>query len=304
MSSETAVQFLKWFTEHLSRATRILEIILANDFAKVGMGILLVFTFMALFSPLVAPNDPYERAKTPDGEWMKNQPPSLDYPLGTTSQAYPIFSRLVYGTHVAFTAGLLTAVIVGVVGTFAGITAGYFGGYTENIIMRLVDIAYGLPFLPFAIVLILLIGGGSVFSIILAISLILWRGTARVIRSEVLSIKEQPMIDAAKASGAGTPRILFYHIFPKVLPTAVLYSIFAIGWGIIAEAGLSFIGFGNPEAISWGTMLNNAYARNALLQDAWMWIFPPGICIVLFVLSAYMISQGIEEVVNPELREI
>lgn len=280
---------------------RGLRIVFSNDMAKIGLVILLVFTFSAVFAPQVAPHDPHERVTAEDGGWEKGLSPSLEHPLGTTGEAYPIFSRLVYGSRVAFLVGLLTAVIVAGIGTVVGITAGYRGGYVEEFLMRVVDTAYGLPFLPFIIVLIMILGRGYT-SIVLAISLIMWRGTARVIRSEVVSIKEQPMIDAAIASGASDVRILFYHILPKVLPITMLYSVFAIGWAIIAEAGLSFIGFGAPDLISWGLILNNAHTGSALQEGMWIWIFTPGLCVVLFVLSMYFISQGIEELVNPQLR--
>lgn len=187
-----------------------------------------------------------------------------------------------YGTRIAFLIGISTAVIVAGVGTLVGIVAGYRGGYVENLFMRVVDTAYGLPFLPFAIVLIMVLGRGNV-SVVLAISALLWRDTARVIRSEVVSIKEQPMIDAAIASGASDTRIILYYIFPKVLPITMLYSVFAVGWAIIAEAGLSFIGFGDPESISWGRVLNNAHTSNAIQQELWLWIIAPGAPIILFV---------------------
>lgn len=296
--------FFDRIARRIAKVRRTLRIVQSNNLAKIGTAGLLIFLLMAVFAPQIAPHDPHERIVTEDGEWVKGHPPSVEYPLGTTSSAFPIFSRLVFATRVAWIAGLLTAFMVGGIGTLAGMTAGYYGGHVENAIMRLVDIAYGVPFLPMAIVLIMLFEGTSIWAIIIVISIILWRNTARVIRSEVISIKEQPMIDAAKASGASDFRIIAYHILPKVLPTTVLYSVFAIGWAIISEAGLSFIGFGDPELISWGKMLNSAYARNALQADLWLWIFPPGICIVLFVLFAYFVAQGIEEVVNPQLRSI
>ncbi|KAB1185327.1 MULTISPECIES: ABC transporter permease [Haloferax] len=287
----------------LTKFRETLSIVFDNDMAKVGAVMLTLFVLMAVFAPVITPNVPDERVTTDDGSWVKEAGPSAEYPLGTTTQAYPIFSQLVYGTRIAFIAGLLTALMVGGIGTLAGIVSGYYGGVTESAIMRLVDITYGIPFLPFAIVLIIVVGGGSIFNIVFAISLLLWRGTARVIRSEVISIKEQPMITAAKASGASNKRIMLYHILPKVLPTSVLYSVFAIGWAIIAEAGLSFIGLGDPDMLSWGKMLNTAYVGNAIQLDMWNWIIPPGLFITLFVISAYFVSQGIEEVVNPQLRE-
>lgn len=291
-------------------ATRLAEssreifgIIVGNNLAKIGVVLLIGFLFIGLFAPFIAPHEPYERHMNEEGDWDRNAAPSLDHPMGTTDSAYDIFSQLVYGARVALIAGVLTALFVGGVGTFAGIAAGYYGGNLGNGIMRLVDFAYGVPFLPFAIVLVIVLGA-NLWNIILAISLILWRETARVVRSEVLSIRELAVIDAAKASGASNRRIILHHIFPKVLPTAVLYSVFAIGWAILAEAGLSFLGFSDHELVSWGSMLQAAYNAQALDQGLWYWIFPPGICISLLVMSVYLVAQGIEEVVNPELREV
>jgi peptide/nickel transport system permease protein len=273
-----------------------------NPLARIGGVILVVFILMALFGPLVAPHDPQEHQLNPDGSWYKNQGPTLEYLLGTNTEGQAIFSRLLYGARIAFIAGTATAFIVGVLGTIAGITAGYYGGSIENAIMRLVDLAYGVPFLPFAIVLIIVLDP-SIWNIIIAISALLWRETARVVRSEVITIKDLEMIDAARAAGASNNRILLHHVLPKVLPTTVLYSVFAIGWAILTEAGLSFLGLGDPNSISWGIILQNAYVSQALTRGMWWWIIPPGLCIMGLVASVYLISQGVEEVVNPKLRE-
>lgn len=287
----------------LEKGKEVFGIISANDLAKIGMVILAFFLLVGLFAPVIAPYGPQERQTSPDGDWLRGEDPSLTHPMGTTGNAHDTFSQVVYGTRVALIAGGLTALMVGVIGSFAGIIAGYSGGHTETFIMRIVDLAYGVPFIPFAIVLVIVLGA-NLMNIILAISLILWRETARVIRSEVISIRELADIEAAKASGAGDARIVLYHIFPKVLPTAVLYSVFAIGWAILAEAGLSFLGFSDHELTSWGAMLQAAYDGQALDQAMWWWIFPPGICITLLIMSVYFIAQGIEEVVNPALREV
>lgn len=273
-----------------------------NPLAKVGAVLLVFFLLMALFGPMVAPYDPGAHQTNPDGTWYKNQGPSVDHPMGTNTQGQDLFSRLLYGARIAMIAGLATALIVGVLGTIAGITAGYYGGNVENFIMRLVDLAYGVPFLPFAIVLIIVLEP-SIWNIIIAISVLLWRETARVVRSEVITITDLEMIDAARAAGASDNRILLHHILPKVLPTTVLYSVFAIGWAILTEAGLSFLGLGDPNSISWGRMLQNAYISQALDRGLWFWIIPPGLCIAGLVASVYFISQGVEEVVNPKLRE-
>lgn len=293
----------EWVTEERKeRIANVYKEVFRNDLAKVGGVILLIFLVMGIVGPFVAPNDPDERVLNDDGSWAKNEPPSVANPMGTTNSAYPIFTRVLYGARVALFTGGLTAILVGVGGSFAGITAGYFRGNVETLIMRLVDFAYGVPFLPFAIVLVIVLGA-SILNVIIAISLLLWRETARVVRSEVLTIRELPMIEAAEASGAGDTRIILQHIFPKVLPTTVLYSVFAVGWAILTEAGLAFLGFSDPDLISWGRMLQNAYINQALQVGAWWWILAPGLCIMLLVLSIYLVSQGIEEVVNPKLRE-
>ncbi len=273
-----------------------------NPLAKVGAALLIFFLLMALFGPAVAPYSPDAHQTNPDGSWEKNQGPSADHWLGTNTQGQDLFSRVLHGARIAMIAGLATAFIVGFLGTVAGITAGYYGGNVENLIMRLVDLAYGVPFLPFAIVLIIVLEP-SIWNIIIAISALLWRETARVVRSEVITITDLEMIDAARSAGASDSRILLHHILPKVLPTTVLYSVFAIGWAILTEAGLSFLGLGDPDSISWGRILQNAYTSQALDRELWFWIIPPGLCIAGLVASVYFISQGVEEVVNPKLRD-
>jgi peptide/nickel transport system permease protein len=116
-------------------------------------------------------------------------------------------------------------------------------------------------------------------------------------------LKERPFIEVARGSGAGHLRLIFVHLAPNIYPIAVLYGVFAVGWAILTEAGLSFLGFGDPNSMSWGKMLQEAYMAQALTQEAWWWIFPPGLAIVLMVMSTYFIGQGIEQVVNPKLRE-
>jgi len=188
-----------------------------------------------------------------------------------------------------------------VIGTVVGLVAGYFGGWIDQIVMRLVDVVYGIPFLPFAMVLVTVLGG-SQWNVIIAISVLLWRETCRVVRSQTLSLREREFIEVARSSGASHMRLIFIHLAPNIYPISLLYGVFAVGWAIITEAGLSFLGFGDAKSMSWGKMLQEAYAAQALSQGAWWWIIPPGVAIVLLVMSTYFIAQGIEQVVNPKLR--
>jgi peptide/nickel transport system permease protein len=177
---------------------------------------------------------------------------------------------------------------------FVGITAGYVGGRVDDVLMRTTDVAYGVPLIPFAIVLVTLIGVGFIQSVVV-IGLLLWRGSARVLRSQVLQIKERPFVLSAKAAGASRLRIVVKHILPNVATMAILFFTIGIGYSIILQAGLAFIGVSSPFVPSWGIMLRNAY-NSGLMSTAWWWSLPPGLLIGLTVLSTFMFGRGYERV--------
>lgn len=260
-----------------------------------GVVMLSFIILVAIFAPLIAPYDP---AAT--DYYAQFQPPSVDHPLGTDNAGRDIFSQLVYGARPAIAVGLVSAAAVAFIGMNIGLTAGYFGGYVDDFLMRLVDLAYGIPFTPFVIVLVAL-WEPSLWTIVVAIVLLLWRQTARVVRSQVLSLKEKPFVKSAEAAGAGNVRIMYRHIAPNILPLVFLYGSFAIGWSIITEASVSFLGFGDPTATTWGQMLQSAYQSQALARDAWWWFAMPGAAIMVTVISAFLIGRGYEELLNPEL---
>jgi peptide/nickel transport system permease protein len=277
------------------------RLVLKHPLAKAGAVVLILFAILAIFAPYIAPYDPEQILEDKAGTWLTYKTPGPRFWLGTTDMGRDILSQVIYGTRTAFMVGVLAAVMVVVIGTVIGLVAAYFGGWVDQVVMRLVDVVYGIPFLPFAMVLVTVLGG-SQWNVIIAISVLLWRETCRVVRSQVLSLKERPFIEVARSSGAGHLRLIFVHLAPNVYPLSVLYGVFAVGWAIITEAGLSFLGFGDANSMSWGKMLQEAYAAQALSQGAWWWIIPPGIAIVLMVMSTYFIAQGIEQVVNPKLR--
>jgi len=277
------------------------RLVFQHPLAKAGVVVMIVFACLAVFAPSIAPYDPDKILEDESGTWLTYEKPSTRFWLGTTDMGRDILSQIIYGTRTAFMVGVLAAVMVMVIGTVVGLIAAYFGGWVDQVVMRLVDIVYGIPFLPFAMVLVTVLGG-SQWNVIIAISVLLWRETCRVVRAQVLSLKERPFIEVARSSGAGHLRLIFVHLAPNVYPLSVLYGVFAVGWAIITEAGLSFLGFGDSESMSWGKMLQEAYSAQALSQGAWWWIIPPGVAIVLMVMSTYFIAQGIEQVVNPKLR--
>ena len=267
--------------------------------------ILILMNFLAdllyLFLDLIATNDPL-RINFSSSGLARNLPPSWEYFLGTTSNGRDIFSQLIYGSRNALAVGLSAALAVAILGTIVGLISGFYGGWIDNLIMRLADIALGLPFLPFVIVLAAFLGPSS-WNVVIAIGLLLWPNAGRIIRSQVLTLRERGYIESAKVSGCSNFRIIFLHIAPNILPLSFLYGSIAIGWAILTEASVSFLGFGPSDVISWGYMLQDAYSSQALSLGAYIWFIPPGICIVLMVVAGFFISRGYEEILFPKIKK-
>lgn len=290
------------FFENLKRSTyKQAAIFSESRMAMAGMAILVFYGMVALLAPYIVPYEPFERIIADDGSWYSLASPSLSHPLGTTDSGYDVLSQLIMGSRIAMFVGLLGAFMVAVIGTTVGMIAGYYGGWVDDAVMRLVDILYGLPFIPFVIVLATILGG-SIWNIIFGIAMLYWLTTARVVRSEVLTLKERPYIEAAKAAGASDFRIMFYHILPNVIPLSALYAAIAVGYSITAEASISFLGFGDPNVSSWGVMLQRSFVAQEF-ATAWWWSIPPGLSITIVVFGAYMAGRGYEEIANPQLRE-
>jgi peptide/nickel transport system permease protein len=278
-----------------------IEILKRDRFALTGVLIYLVMLVVAVLAPVLAPHDPHEVMQE-NGIWLTNQTPNSDFWLGTTNGGRDILSQLIYGTRPALYVGFSAAFFVAVIGSIVGLIAGYFGGRTDSLLMRLTDVAFGIPFLPFVIVLVAFLQP-SIWNIVLSMALLLWRDTARVIRSQVLTVRERSFVQAAKISGASSWRTIFLYIAPNILSLSFLYGTLAIGWAILTEASVSFLGFGDPGVISWGYMLQDAYVSQALAREAYYWFVPPGICIMLAVMAGFFIGRGYEELLFPRLRE-
>jgi len=274
--------------------------IIRDRLGLVGITILAGFILLAIFAPFLAPYGVNETTYRGDGTVARLDPPSGLHWFGTTNLAEDVFSQTLLGARLAVLVGFLSAACITIIGTNIGLLAGYFGKWIDDLLMRVTDIAYGIPFIPFGIVLVALLGA-SKWNIIIAISVLMWRTTARVIRSQVLTLKERPFIWSARAAGAGHLRILYIHIAPSILPLTFLYVALGVGWAVETEASLSFIGLGDPSSISWGRMLYFAFMAGAI-RTAWWWVIPPGLCIGLLVVSCYLVARSYEKVVNPKLR--
>ncbi|MEF8975279.1 MAG: ABC transporter permease [Halapricum sp.] len=261
---------------------------------------LIILTLTGVFGPMLAPYQ-YNVPQYEDGELLDNAPPSADHPLGTNSNGQDILSRLLYGARPTILAGYVGGFMILTIGATVGITAGYFGGAIESVLMRITDFFYGLPLIPFAIVLTAFMGVGY-WQSIFVIGAVIWRGTARTLRSQVLQIKERPFIKSAEAVGSSRTRIIIKHVLPNVATMAVLFFALGVGRTIMYQASLSFLGVASPFIPSWGVMIRNAYQTGALLSY-WYWSLPPGILISATVVATYLFGRGYEEVSQQSMDE-
>lgn len=266
----------------------------------IASSLFLVFCLIAVIGPWIAPYNPLVNHVDAAGQLLRLAAPTADHWLGTTYYGSDVLSQLIIGTRIVVIVGLTCAFFITLIGTNVGLIAGYYGGRVDSILMRITDLAFGIPFIPFAVVLVALLAP-STWNIILTISLLMWRTAARVIRSQVLSLKQRAFVKASRIAGASDMRIIYLHLFPNVLPMTLLYVAFDIAWAVIAEASISFLGFGDPTQMSWGQMLYLAYLSGSVRQ-AWWWTIPPGLCLSLFVGSVFLIGREFEKLTNPRLR--
>jgi ABC-type dipeptide/oligopeptide/nickel transport system permease subunit len=266
-----------------------------NRLGLIGLGILIFFVITAVFAPYIAPYDPDQRYKPMER-------PKADHLLGTNDVGYDILSELVYGTRVSLFITLFASLVSAFIGTFIGLVAGYFKRF-DFFLMRIVDLFLTIPRLPL-IIIIAAFMHPSVWNLAFVFIIFEWSITARIIRSEVLTLKNRPYVDTARMFGAGDFHILGRHILPNVVPLVVVQLVFVSRYIILAESGLSFIGLGDPTAKSWGMILHYAFEYPTIfISDVWeWWMLPPGLCIVFTILSLTFIGYALEEIVNPRLK--
>lgn len=273
----------------------------SEPFAIAGAAIYALIAVVAVFADRLAPYDPRVILKV-GTRVARYLPVSEAHWLGTTASGRDVLSQVIFGTRSALQVGLTAALAVVAIGTVLGLLSGYLGGWVDRVVTLLADIVLGLPFLPFMLVLAALTRPGTGV-VVFTVAALLWPNTSRVIRAQVLSLRERAWVEAARVTGCSTPRIMFVHVLPQVLPLAALYGSVAIGWAILAEASASFLGFGDPATVSWGVMLQDAYANQALSRGAWNWFAPPGAAIMAMVLAGFLISRGSEKLLFPKLAD-
>lgn len=265
---------------------------------RIGLIIVLFLIITAVFADVIAPYDPYDVTQRAD----KGLSPSLAHLLGTSiTTGQDVFSMLVHGTRVSLSVGIITGLLIAVIGSVFGVAAGYLGGIIDMLLMRIVDIMIVVPTLPLTI-LITNIFGHSYVVIVLVFVLFGWQSLSRVVRSQVLLLKNSDYVKAAELAGAGKRYIMFRHILPGVSHLVVMNTALTCAGIMIAEAGLSFLGLGNPTAISWGKMLADAQSGGSMLFGHWWTIVAPGIGIFLSVFAFMRLGLAIEEILNPKMK--
>jgi len=226
-------------------------------------------------------------------------PSGNTYVWGTDNQGRDILSQFIWGSRIALIVGFASALLGVGIGLVVGLVSGYVGRKTDVVLMRFTDVVLVLPTLPLLIILSAILGA-SIWNVVLVIALLSWPGTARVIRAEILSLKERPYIHSARVTGASSMRIMFRHLTPNVMPLVFLYMTFSVSGAILFEAALSFLGLGDINTPSWGTMLSTIQ-QSDLIRAYW-WLLPPGLGITLLSLAFFLVGRAFEQVVNPRLR--
>lgn len=290
---------LRWASVLRRELVQNLRIIRADRLGSFGTVVIIVATLVAVFGPWLIAHDPYESLRMADGRMAVLQRPSAEFPLGTTNLARDLLSQMIVATRTTMIIGLVSGLISIVIGANVGLISGYYGGRVDSVLMRLTDVVYGMPFLPFIIVLISLFGR-SIGFVMLAIVVIVWRTSARVVRAQTMAIKQRQFVVFARARGASDLRIIYRHIAPNILPLLLLYTSFNIAWAIVTEASASFLGFSDPNALTWGSILQDLWA-SGYIRSAWWWFFAPSAAIVLLVSSFVFVSRAYEVVANPRL---
>ncbi|MFF9393009.1 ABC transporter permease [Streptomyces griseoluteus] len=267
---------------------------LANKLAVVGLAIVVLLVLVAIFAPLLTPHDPLKQDLT-----QTLQSPGAGHWLGTDALGRDQLSRLIYGSRIAVVVGMASILVALVLGVILGAVAGYYGRWVDTVIMRVADVFFAFPLLIGAIVLILLMGRG-VLPVVLSLGIFTWAIFARLLRSQILSVREMDYVHAAKALGASQSRIIRKHILPNSLSSVLVYGTSNVGIAIVAEASLSYLGVGvDPEVAEWGNMISAG--RNFMGVKDFMWTYP-SLAIVITALGFILLGNGLRDALDPKLR--
>ena len=281
----------------IRRMRKIVKLFMATWMGKVGMIIIIAFLVIAAYATLFMPYD--QNAGTSnvlaDSTWQ--------HPFGTDQMGRDVLTRTAHGTKASLIVGFVAMAISMIIGTVYGLASGYWGGWRDEVLMRINDVFLSIPWLVLMIVIAAVLGKRDLFSVIIVIGVTGWSTTTRIVRAQVLSLKERMFVERAKAIGSGEWHIIRTHILPNVVPLIFANAILTIAISILSESTLSFLGLGPQDVETWGRILEDAYAQSAALAGPYAFIIMPGLCIVVVVLGFTFIGYAMDEVLNPKLRK-
>jgi len=272
-----------------------------NKLAMFGLYLVIIIVLAAIFAPFITKYDPYTQLIWTEGRAAQLAPPSAKHWFGTDVYGRDIFTRVVYGARISLQIGIASVLISVLIGVPLGAIAGYYGGWVDDAISWLINVIFAFPFLLFVLAIVAYLPP-SLIIMYVAIGVVNWASIARVVRGQVLSVKEKEYVEAANALGARDFRVIFKHIIPNVLAPVIVQATLRVGNIIMLEAALSFLGFGvQPPEPSWGYMINQGY--QFLLAGKWWWSVFPGIAIMMLVLGFNLLGDGLRDALDPRLKQ-
>lgn len=282
----------------------VLNRLLKNKLAMVGLGIIIFMVLFSFIGPFFSPHSPDAMNFA-----MKKQPPSSTYWFGTDLLGRDILVRLMYAGRVSLMVGFIAVIIEVIIGGVIGAVAGYYGGWVDAILMRIVDIFLCIPFLPILIILGAMMSDlnvspeNRIMFVMLIIGVLSWPSIARLVRGQILSLREQEFMQAAEALGLKDRRKIFKHLLPNTIPSIIVSATLGIGGAIMTESALSYLGMGvTPPEASWGNMIQSVNNFIDLMQRPWLWV-PPGMCIFLTVMAINLLGDGLRDALDPKLKK-
>ena len=271
------------------------KVIAESTQAKVGLIVLTVFVLISIFAPLVAPYDPRQQVGS------VYAPPSAQHVLGLDDGGVDMLSLLIFGGRISLIVGFAASMVAMVIGGGIGIFSGYYGGRTDQALMRITDYFLVIPDLPLAII-VAAVWGASLTHLIFVIALLLWTTTARIIRAQVKSVRERVYVKRARSLGASDFRIITRHVLPQIGPLLIANTVLTIAVAIFDETALAFLGLADPTSITWGTTIEFSFLRTAISSGAWWAVIPAGLCVALVIMACFWFGQAIEDALNPRLK--
>jgi peptide/nickel transport system permease protein len=267
---------------------------------RIGLFVLCFFVVVAIVGPFLVSASSIDPATAP---YPPLRPPALAYPLGTDNFGRSVLSLMIVGTRISLVVGFTAAFGAILIGASVGVTAGYFGGTkVDTALNAFTNWFLVIPWIALAIALASILGP-TLFNVILVIAVTSWASTARLVRSQALSVKERPFIERSRALGAGHWHLVTRHILPNVFPVLFANAVLMVALAILSETTLAILGLGDPNAMSWGRIIEEAFTAGALSAGWWWWLIPPGLAILAVTLSFTMVGYALDEVLSPRLRE-